>query len=473
MDTRVMLEADYLIFNKVVEIENMKKIIFILSVLVTSLLYADFVMFEDNFTKPWTAIGKKCTVSAKGNIMKVSGDGWASSRRLRIFSAGGSSLAGTKLRMSVEARGSGKARIGVVDYTPKHRYYWGKDVQLGSEFKKIVFETTLTREVGLGGGVAAIRIKGDGEFRNMQLVNIIDTSYKISAEPAYQYCSGDAEKVKFTLLKDGTPADSSRLVIKGNEAYDPVSGAAVKAWVENGDPARFDAAAKKIKLDKKLNILYLGDSLTHFNFGHNHADRVKYFLNKYNPGKVELFNYAIRGDEVATLVKRLQGNAKGEFKHRFHDFYKNKYDVAFIFLGQNDTKTSSRNNYKFPVIKPARQKIAQSDLMKILRKHGVKRIIFISSVSANEEICGKYAAQAKAAGRSHSYFGIPAFMEEYNRVTQELCKNNGMEYIDIYTEMKARPDKASLLLGDGVHLSDKGHDFVALRTLEYLAAHQK
>ena len=64
-------------------------------------------------------------------------------------------------------------------------------------------------------------------------------------------------------------------------------------------------------------------------------------------------------------------------------------------------------------------------------------------------------------------------MEQYNRVTQEYCKNNGMEFIDIYTTMKARPDKASLLLADGVHLSDKGHDFVALETLKYLAAHQK
>ena len=444
-----------------------------LSVLMTTLLYADFVIYKDNFAKPWTKMGKKCTVSVEGNVLKVSGDGWASSRRLRLFSAGGTSLAGTRLRMSIEARGNGKARIGVVDYTPKSKYYWGKDVQLGDEFKKIVFETTLTREVGLSGGVAAIRIKGDGEFRNMELVNIIDTSYKISAEPAYQYCSGKPEPVKFTLLKEGKAVDSSRLVIKNNEAYDPVSGVSAKAWVETGDPAPFDAVAGKIKLDKKINILYLGDSLTHFNFGHNHTDRVKYFLNKFNPGKAELFNYAIRGDEVATLVKRLQGTVGGDFQHRFHDFYKNKYDVAFIFLGQNDTKASSKNKYAFPVIKPARQKIAQRDLVKILRDHGVKRIIFISSISANEEICSKNAAQGRASGKSHSYFGIPAFMEEYNRVTQEFCKNGGMEFIDIYTTMKARPDKASLLLGDGVHLSDAGHDFVALETLKYLAAHQK
>ena len=57
---------------------------------------------------------------------------------------------------------------------------------------------------------------------------------------------------------------------------------------------------------------------------------------------------------------------------------------------------------------------------------------------------------------------------------QDLAKENGLEYQDLYTDMKALPDKASLLKpSDGVHLSDKGHDYVALKTLEYFKKTQK
>ena len=45
-------------------------------------------------------------------------------------------------------------------------------------------------------------------------------------------------------------------------------------------------------------------------------------------------------------------------------------------------------------------------------------------------------------------------------------------YLDIYTPMKALPDQEKAALfraGDGVHLTSAGHEFVALKELEFLA----
>ena len=45
--------------------------------------------------------------------------------------------------------------------------------------------------------------------------------------------------------------------------------------------------------------------------------------------------------------------------------------------------------------------------------------------------------------------------------------------MDLYTPMKALKNKPALLKAtDGVHLSPAGHDYVALKTLEYLSKNQ-
>jgi lysophospholipase L1-like esterase len=41
------------------------------------------------------------------------------------------------------------------------------------------------------------------------------------------------------------------------------------------------------------------------------------------------------------------------------------------------------------------------------------------------------------------------------------AKDPVVEYLDIYTPMKAHPGKQTLFRPDGVHLSAKGHAFVA------------
>lgn len=71
-------------------------------------------------------------------------------------------------------------------------------------------------------------------------------------------------------------------------------------------------------------------------------------------------------------------------------------------------------------------------------------------------------------------FGDPKHMEAFNHILLKLSKELGLDYLDIYQLMNARDDKASLLsdLG-GVYLSEKGHRYIALEFLKYIASKHK
>ena len=48
------------------------------------------------------------------------------------------------------------------------------------------------------------------------------------------------------------------------------------------------------------------------------------------------------------------------------------------------------------------------------------------------------------------------------------AKDLSVEYLDIYTSMTAHPDKPSLFRPDGVHLTQKGHEYVAEAEFAYI-----
>ncbi len=274
------------------------------------------------------------------------------------------------------------------------------------------------------------------------------------------------QPITFTLYHQGKIVENAQIIEQGQEAFHRQSGATAYAWIDKADPSRFDAAAKKIQLEKPVKILYLGDSLTHFDSGHNHVDKVGFFLNKYNPGKAEVYNYACGGDDIQRIVKRLGGDSSGKYGKHYQDLWTRSYDWVFVFLGHNDTKASSANQFKEPVISPELQRKLYEDLLTRLKAQGVQRIILISASSSNAELCRKNSSKIE---RIHNRFGEPEHMEEFNRVLIELAKEHSLEYLDVYEPMKALPDKASLLNpNDGVHLTEAGHDFIAIENLKFL-----
>ena len=144
--------------------------------------------------------------------------------------------------------------------------------------------------------------------------------------------------------------------------------------------ASVNKIAGRIKLTKPLHILYLGDSLSDYDRGRNYVDKVNFFLNKYNPGKANSRNYGVSGDDISRVCARIAGNAKAIRKKRYSGLFDRKYDVAFIFLGHNDTKASSANDYKIALIPPVRQEQYYRTLIAKLRTEGIPRIVLVSQL---------------------------------------------------------------------------------------------
>lgn len=432
----------------------MKKYFFLLLCTVIFTAIANETIFTDNFKRSqWRTPNTQNWANVADNTLILDDD------KLYIRYAGGEHPFGAKYSFSLENIENGEFKLGFYVYIAGNKVsqYFSEKLTHKGEFTLELPESV--RNIG-------IIIQGKGKYRNAKLIRIVDPAYKLTADPIYQMTSEEPQPVTFILYHNEKEVPNADIRKNGLDAVHPPSGATTSAYIVKADTAAFDAAAKNIKLTKPVSVLYLGDSLTHFDLGFNHVDKFDYFLNKHNPGKAELWNYACGGDDIQRIVQRLNNNGTGRWKNRYQDIWSRNYDWAFILLGHNDTKASSAKNYTEPVITPAQQLKSYEILIAKLKEKDIKRIILVSSTSSNFDLC---RANAEKNKRVHNRFGDPKHQENFNTVLQELAQKHSLEYLDVYTPMKALPDKADLLNPrDGVHLTPAGHDFIALETLKYL-----
>lgn len=229
--------------------------------------------------------------------------------------------------------------------------------------------------------------------------------------------------------------------------------------------------------EKPVNILYLGDSISDFDRGSNHVDRLQAKLDVAWPGKAKIYNYAVRGDYIERLFDRLEGKPRTYALDRYADMWSRSYDWAFVFLGHNDTRTWSDTDFALPEMAPEKVRDLMGRLVDFLREKGIRRIILLSPSSSNYDVCAKNVEKKLAriaAGKGGkatkaARFGEPRQLESFAETVRAVAKERHVEFLDIYAPMKALPDKAELLrVGDGVHFSAKGHIWLAERESEYL-----
>lgn len=238
---------------------------------------------------------------------------------------------------------------------------------------------------------------------------------------------------------------------------------------------KYDALASSIKLKSPLYFLYLGDSLTDFNRGHGYTDMINYCLNKYNSGMASFRNAGVGGDYITRTWDRIQGmngSKKAWRQHMYDRLLEKKPDYIFVCLGANDTKVSSANDYTIPLVAPELQTKTYLELINYLRANSGASIVFISTPSTYFPAQQESAAKLKAAGKVHSLFGVDEHIVRFNETLKSICIENKIDYIDIYTATKNHPDKKSLFVEDGVHLSEKGNLLVAELVLEYWKSKQ-
>ncbi len=265
------------------------------------------------------------------------------------------------------------------------------------------------------------------------------------------------------------PDDKDRELLVSSEKYGVASGVCIDR-LSPADWNRTDALARKIKLEKPVSILYLGDSLSDFERGRNYADKVNFWLNRHNPGKAAFRNAGVGGDYITRVRQRMiQGGAYRQ--EQYDRLLETPYDYIFIFLGHNDTRCRSDKNYEVPQVAPEEQKAAYREVVGYLRKHSKARIVLVSPTSSNFAICKASADKQKALNKVHSLFGQPAKLEAFDAVLRRLAEEEKLGYLNVYAPMKNAPDKAALFSpADGVHLTEAGNRFLADLFLEYLAS---
>ncbi len=391
-------------------------------------------------------------------------------------------LWGKSFRFSVYAKGNGEIILGAITYPSKSdKYQWQKKATpLSAEYQQIVFDFSIDDPAALKLNLA-IEIRGEGSVAQLDdtlLTAIFKPGAELKAVPSHLVIPEGAEvpPITFEFTRDGKKVDNA--VISTAQTNDKElaavkdAGVSVEVFIDKAPVDQFeklDAAAANIKLSKPLHILYLGDSLTDFERGHNYTDKVNYFLNKYNPGKASFRNAGVGGDFITRMLDRLNGMNGGKPAHRqvmYNQLWAEKYDLICILLGHNDTKLNAAQQ---PYVTPEAQEQGYRKVIEIIRANSDAPILLISPTSSVYEI----GLARREKNPKASLFGNPEEMEKFDAMLRRISPELKLGYLNIYTKTRDyQPAKNALFCSDGVHLTEEGNRFIAQLVLEHFAKGQ-
>ncbi|MBN2293531.1 MAG: carbohydrate binding domain-containing protein [Pirellulales bacterium] len=469
-------------------------------------------LVSDNTTSRSGKACGKLTAEEKGN--KHWGRIWQS-LKFSVFS-------GRKIRYSMWAKGKGEFLLGAVQYKPRikdektYTYLWSEQVvTLTDKWQKVVYEFSVTNP-NVNHLIAIAEIRGEGAevfIDDASFAYFHKTDTKLSLTPALTMAfPGGTSEVAFALTENDKAITNSTIEVilmhvsgisirssvstdtagkaklsvaipKDSQpcswrvvAFSTDTGASAEAFCDitaEDEFVKMDATAKKIKLPAPLRILYIGDSLSDQQRGHNYTDKINFWLNRYNPGHATFNNAGVVGDHITRIWDRIRSidGEKPVYRQDMYDkLLEPKPDIVFIFLGHNDTKASRKNDYKIPLVPTAVQEDTYKKVIAYIQKHCDARIVLLTASSSVYEICRANADKKIKLDKTAYCFGVPARMEEFNAVIEKLCHELKLDCVDVYKPTKNHPDKPSLFSPrDGVHLSKKGNQFIALQILKYLA----
>ena len=414
-------------------------------------------------------------------------------------------FAGTTIFVTVSAKGEGELMAGLLVYHPgvkRPEYLPGKFVGLTGEYKSYDFELTIPWRCHKIQPYLEVKGTGTALVREFRLAAQLDPEVSVAAadgltvvkpgtplpeasfrtnRPGEVFCvaqlNANNHRVRDAKVKaDGSGTVKFPVVDQGRGVWE-VSAAnsgrsATSYLIMEGSAADFDrsdALAKQVKLAKPLRILIIGDSLSDFYRGYNYVDRLGFWLNKYNPGMVTIRNAAVHGDFVARVHDRLLGTvgkAKKVYKQsRYDRLFEEKYDLIFIFLGQNDVRTPQKLNYAKPLTEPKAQYEGLKAILAFIRERSDAKIVIISPSPCCAELIE--ARRAKTRKKNFVLFGKREFVDNYDLVNRRFCEEFKLDYVDILTPMRNHSNLKSLYIRDGVHLSLIGGRFIADELLKY------
>lgn len=414
-------------------------------------------------------------------------------------------FAGMTIQIQVRAKGSGKLTAGVLSYGFKQGmpvFLSGGEKQLSDTFRTLDFQLVIPARCRMI--LPYLQITGSGkltaEWYRMEAVT--EKGASITAETPMQILKS-ADMIAPVTFKTTLPSQeiticrkndndtAEKTVVSGADGIVTVQpekqgkgiiqlsasakGAYASAFIDVEDSAEYDktdAIAKKVKLPAKLNILVIGDSLSDFYRGQNYLDRLSFWLNKYNPGKAVFRNAGVGGDYVQRVLERLAGTLPGAghaYRQNMYDnLFAQSYDLIFIFLGQNDTRSLRTQNFEKPLMSPEQQEKGLRGILDFIGKRSKAGIILISPSPSYAKLFEDRSAKM-APGAEMVMFGKKELVDQYDRVNRKLCQELNLDYIDILTPMRGAENLKSLYMEDGVHLSPAGGRLIADVLLNYFA----
>lgn len=83
---------------------------------------------------------------------------------------------------------------------------------------------------------------------------------------------------------------------------------------------QFEAVSAKVALKTPAHLLFIGDSITDMQRGHNYVDKVGFWLHRQFGSKVTLKNAGIGGDDITRVWGRMNGNMSQYERERYPEW---------------------------------------------------------------------------------------------------------------------------------------------------------
>ncbi len=414
-------------------------------------------------------------------------------------------FAGTTVQIQIRAKGSGKFTAGVLTYgfgSGAPVYLPGEEKQLSDTFQTFDFKLVIParcRQI-----LPYLQVNGAGKLiaewykmetasekgasitakTPMQIIRSADqiapvTFHSTLPSQKITICRKNDKDITEKSVESGADGTITVQPEKRGKGIIELSASAkgvhASAYIDVENPAEYDktdAIAKKVKLPAKLNILVIGDSLSDFYRGQNYIDRLSFWLNKYNPDKVSVRNAGVGGDYVQRVEERLAGTlpgAKHAYRQNMYDnLFAQPYDLIFIFLGQNDTRSLRTQKFEKPLMSPERQEKGLRSILAFIGRHSKAKVILISPSPSYAKLFEDRSGRM-APGAEMVMYGRKELVDQYDAVNRKLCGELNLDYVDILTPMRGAKDLKSLYVADGVHLSPEGGRLIADELLKYFA----
>ncbi len=190
-----------------------------------------------------------------------------------------------------------------------------------------------------------------------------------------------------------------------------------------------------MKQSKKFKICIFGDSIAYgwFDFEkHGWVYRLREVLEK--KGDYRIFNLSIPGDTTKDLLKRFK-----------HESIVREPDMIIFAVGLNDSQFYFKEK-KFKV----NPSVFEKNVIRLvnLAKTITDEIVFVGLTPVDEKFTTPLPKDSTRILKNE-------FIEKYNRIIKNVCKNEKVKFIDIFNKWKKNNYRE--LLFDGLHPNEKGH----------------